>query len=424
MNNLTKNSIFYASVGYIIFTIFLYNYGPIDWGNEFTFVVNIIVLCSCFFLAFGWKVGFRKRGRGRMIGHRGTIKLLRYGAIANVITLPLAIAAYTGGNLFDVNFSILDQGMGYRQFQQHVAETQGSPFRLLVSTIRSLLSPIIVFSVVIGIRDWMGLDVRTKLYVGLSLFSQVLFSFSRGTDKELADLFFFLVVALFYHSRFQIIKQIGKYFVVGLLLVLVLTVFVERREARFSGVLPSCFSIHFVCVNQSSTTSDLIGETNYLGLAMATNYMTQGYYGLSMALGLPFEPMYGVGHAPALTRVFDRLIGGGEFFDRPYNKRLDQFGWDHRSAWSSLYPWIANDISFWLTPLSFSVFGYMLARCWKSTLISEDPVGYVVSAHIFLGLMYSPSNNQLAVSLEMYTGFMFWLAYWFLYKPKNKRMKS
>jgi len=142
-------------------------------------------------------------------------------------------------------------------------------------------------------------------------------------------------------------------------------------------------------------------------------YLTQGYYGLSLALEQPYVPTYGLGGSQFLARAGGRLVGSTKFEDRPYPMRVEyKDGWDAYGLWSTFYAWIASDITFPGVLLLMVLIGRLLALGWLDTLEGSNPFAVGAFALLVLMIAYLPANDQLLSSGESTVGFIGLLALW------------
>src|SRR5205814_10586855 len=84
-------------------------------------------------------------------------------------------------------------------------------------------------------------------------------------------------------------------------------------------------------------------RTGIVGLSF---YVSHAYYALYLSLQKPFVPLFGVGNSIFLTQQAVRITGNQEIGKLSYPKRIEEDGWDALGLWSSIYPWIASDVSF------------------------------------------------------------------------------
>jgi len=115
---------------------------------------------------------------------------------------------------------------------------------------------------------------------------------------------------------------------------------------------------------------------------------------------LPFRWSYGIGWSKALQVVCHDYLGGPDLFRRSYIVRnSDQNGWP-LAWWTTIFPWIASDTTFYGTVLIMVVFGYVMGNCWIGILITGNPIGFVVMALMFTLVFMFPANPALAQTLE------------------------
>ena len=132
-------------------------------------------------------------------------------------------------------------------------------------------------------------------------------------------------------------------------------------------------------------------RTGVVGLSF---YVTHGYYGLYLSLDKPFVPMFGVGHSLFLTQQAVRLTGNEQIAMMSYPKRIEEDGWDALGLWSTIYPWIASDVSFPGTVAVVFLIGRLFALAWYDALSGRNPFAYGMLAQFAIMLFYFPANNQ------------------------------
>ena len=97
--------------------------------------------------------------------------------------------------------------------------------------------------------------------------------------------------------------------------------------------------------NDNFLVRGLEGESKRSVLT-GVSYLTQGYFALYLALDKPFVPTFGVGNSFFLVRQAARIPGLEDLDQQPYPMRIEENGWDAYAFWSTIYPWIASDVSF------------------------------------------------------------------------------
>jgi hypothetical protein len=146
----------------------------------------------------------------------------------------------------------------------------------------------------------------------------------------------------------------------------------------------------------------------------ATSYVTQGYYALYLSLNKPFVPMFGVGNSMFLTQQAVRVTGNHDIAQMSYPSRIEQDGWDALGRWSSIYPWIASDVSFPGTIVIVFLIGRLFATAWFDALSGRNPFAFGMVAQFVTMLFYFPANNQTSQFGEGFTAFWVILIVWLL----------
>jgi hypothetical protein len=92
--------------------------------------------------------------------------------------------------------------------------------------------------------------------------------------------------------------------------------------------------------------------------------------------------------------------------------RIEDEGWDAFGEWSTIYPWIASDVSFPGTIVVVFLIGRLFALCWLDTLEGENPFAVGMFAQFIIMLSYFNANNQCLSGGEGLSGFVVLLILW------------
>lgn len=132
------------------------------------------------------------------------------------------------------------------------------------------------------------------------------------------------------------------------------------------------------------------------GLLGMVFYLSHGYAGLSYCLELPFVFTWGHTSFRGFAGVLLPYLGVTSRWGDSYLARSETVsGWSALQVWSTVFPWLASDISFWLIPLVFMVLGLSMKRAWIRGISTRNPfaLAYVGQLLIFCAMV--PANNQL-----------------------------
>jgi hypothetical protein len=165
-----------------------------------------------------------------------------------------------------------------------------------------------------------------------------------------------------------------------------------------------------------------------------TGYLTEGYFGLALAMQQPWVPTYGVGSAYFVVRNASRLLHSPSLEDRPYPMRVEtHVGWDAWGRWTAFYAWVASDLSFPGTLLLMLLIGRVLALSWLDTVEGSNPFAIGVFGVLVLLIAYIPANNQVFADGETAVGFVGLLILWLwtrkrprpgVYRPPARRLRT
>ena len=149
---------------------------------------------------------------------------------------------------------------------------------------------------------------------------------------------------------------------------------------------------------------------------MFVAYVSQGYYGLSLALRKPFSPTFGLGHSPALMSVYIKLTGDTSLLEETYTARNVSDGWDDDYYWSTMITWFANDVGFSGALLVLGLIGLLWGRSWYAATYGLDDRAAIIFCLITFMMFYFPLNNQVFMTFDGYMTFVIWSLYWLFFR--------
>jgi hypothetical protein len=158
-----------------------------------------------------------------------------------------------------------------------------------------------------------------------------------------------------------------------------------------------------------------------------TSYLTQGYRGLSLALGDSFTPTYGLGFSEFFRHNLLRAAGQSSHEKaieaRTYAGKLTKQGWPDGRVWSTFFIHPASDISFPGAILLTGLIGYGFGLSWRDALTQYDPLACGVMFHFGILVFYFPANNQLFEGGDLAIGFTVLLVAWLLFRRRTPRRR-
>lgn len=141
-----------------------------------------------------------------------------------------------------------------------------------------------------------------------------------------------------------------------------------------------------------------------------SSYFTQGYYGMSQALTLPWVPMFGVGNSMFLVDLVSRNVTDIDQYT--YQVRMEPMGWDSDIQWHSMYTWLANDVSFYGVVIIMLLIGLLFGAMFKDAISSDNPFAKMSIFYFMLMIIFIPCNNQLAQRADTMFSFILLVLCW------------
>lgn len=140
----------------------------------------------------------------------------------------------------------------------------------------------------------------------------------------------------------------------------------------------------------------VLGEEAARGVVVLRDYGTQGYRGLAYSLEMPFEWTYGVGSMRSLSSYLPQYAGLADPYERTYPVRVEEsYAWSATEKWTTVYPWLASDLTFPGALVILGLLGWSLARAWQSFRVRSDAWSLVSLVVLAVFFLFAPANNQL-----------------------------
>lgn len=415
-------------VAYIIFTILLFVFGPWEYKDVDLWGVGIYILFVILLFSAGYhhvvsrfKNNFYKDKFVCANNFKRLYFIGKFGLLLQlVLTCILAVSDYSQGRIQIDSF--INPGQVYISALDFARESQDVS---IVGQIKTLVSPIIFLSNAFFLFHYSKFVSRWRYIFVFTLFFQLIYEMvTKGAQKGVFDLFIlFVAVSILqaYYNRTQLVRLMKfiSFFFLG-----VLSIFIFFQLSRLVAYDALSYSgVSRMFLNRDGLFFSIFGDSLGMGMALFINYVSQGYYGLSLTMQLPFEWTYGLGNSFALTSYFEQYFGVYGIFEKTYPARMDAyFGWPAKMYWHSFFPWVASDLTFPGAALLMYVLGRIYARSFVDSLIFESPLGICLFYFITILLLYLPANNQLMQTREMMIGFLAILFSWFLFGSIFRRV--
>ena len=189
------------------------------------------------------------------------------------------------------------------------------------------------------------------------------------------------------------------------IIIITLYYFVSTIKSR-GGILSwnsASFNIGGIGLNKDSVFFSILPESLYIPLIAVSNYVAQGYYAFSLCMRLPWIPTFGLGGSLQIIDIITKHFV--DIDSMTYQRRMEQFGWNARIRWHTIYTWFANDVSIYGVVLIMFVIGFCFALAYKDSLSGKNPFARIMVYFLVVTCLFIPCNSQILQST--YTLFSF-----------------
>lgn len=408
-------------------TIIIFEFGPQNWPvkNKFELYSYLFMAYSLMFIGYLFSIKNKK-----IKTKPDNINFFKTILVIFIILLPFTAYGRIGTIIPDVFITQVDFGQAYYDAQKYrIAWPE---------YIRIILSPALFAVLPLGLYLWNKLNIYVKFTYIFGIIYYLSIDFSRGTNKTIAEFILLIIIlGLLKISKKNIsnnnMNDISKkrnikwknirntlLMIIASTILLILffnifTLFISSRTTslynQYTGTYADLDNI---------LLSFLVTDEQKFGMVSLMSYLSQGYYGLSLALNKPFYFTGGFGYSSFLLNNISEL--GFEYIKyNSYAYRLFEDNWPTGKVWSSFFVWPASDITFYGVLILMFIIGYILGSTWISSLIGNDYASVVVFSLFIILAFYIPMNNQLFQSGELFVCTWFWLFYWFKNTIRLKR---
>lgn len=264
----------------------------------------------------------------------------------------------------------------------------------VTTMLAALATPTIPFLVLYW--SWkLGSGVRTLAFMGLGIYAT--YWLAIGTLKGLGDVVVFagsaaliLAKGSWPRSMHRLnTKQTVAAVMLGILFVSYMVVNQGQRlsAGKISGYEPT------------PIVAAVAGESAARGLAVTIGYPTHGYLGLSKNLDTPFAWSGFRGSSRVIDSYLEQYTNSPSRYHTTYPARTEQrTGYPALMYWSTIYPWLASDLTFPGAALLMAVVGWWLAKLWIEAAYLRRRLSVLLFAQLAIMIAYIPANNQIGLT--------------------------
>lgn len=411
-------------LAYILFTLLVYFFGPISWDMSNGVAVGLYMATVLTITTAGYLCGVTRKKAASDLPSKSLIFI---GAVSSCVLLFPSVYVYTGKLPWQLVEVLANQRATYMSFLSHESSGLIHPF---VSFLRIVSFPFVFLVIPLGVLHWRKIGIAGRLLVGMTVASWLLFSFFRGTNREILYLAVdFLSAGLLLMGRTAVSGKLRRVLVarrwsltigsiaVVMLSILAVNLFVDRLAGRYIeqqwGSIEACPDPR-ICADPSKVWLSYLSPKARFAVTMIDSYAAQGYFGLSLAIGKDFRSTLGTGHSPLVARVYSKITGDTSLYQNSFTSRIsaEPDKWDDSIHWSTLMTWLANDVGFAGALVIVGMFAFIWGLAWKDAVFAGNDKGAIVFCLMMQLFVWLPSNNQLMQSPDSYFALIVWTGFW------------
>lgn len=447
---------------YLAFTVLIYIIGPFNWITYRPVLFYGLLILYMLALWFGYRKGIRRHSYTAFEWTEDmTQKLVRAVSLLIAVNCVIYILnLFREYGLNSLNFAelwrqmrigIMNPGLGYNLRLERLMIYQGKDvlggyFMSLLNYAWSFVEiPIILLAMLYfrKLKPW------AKMCSILYLVLVVLHYLSIGTNIRIFHIFLIaelpsIIRILSYAYRKELDwKKLCRFIaciLIGLSLVACYFTWMMVSRGGINNYDDPSYNVGGIIINhdafstkKNEKTDEELKDFTEVTVNEATwvppiimkfwisfsSYLTQGYYGMSLALTESWTPMCGVGNSMFLVDFISEHITDIDSYT--YSKKIEHYGWDSDMHWATMYTWLANDVSFYGVIVIMGLIGFLFAIIYKDALETENPFAKALLFYFILMLLFIPCNNQLAQSSSTLFSFVFLIGCWAFSKHIMKR---
>lgn len=419
---------------YLILTALIFFFGPVEWKvpSPAKLVVFLAVNFAALWVGYSWGI---RRGR-RTLRHAAAdfmprvrvpqwvLRLVLFSMVFSIFSCLVRLYSIRG-SLDAVLETIVRPGEAYRQaqmiakmYREGDIQVQRLAWAFRITTLLSVFNGL-YFPLALACWGQLRPAIKGLFFVALA----VTFTYTMGIGAQsgIGFLVFAALPSLLYKvyvsgkslagsvpeveverpprrsSSFKVRLLIAA----AVIAVVGTVVFfqIDRVEASGRDFNPGLLAGEFGSASETGVLAST-GRVGF-GFSMLAQYVSHGYEGLALSMELPFEWTYGIGWSKALQVIYHQYLGGPDLFERSYLFRNEAAtGWPALQFWSTIFPWIASDTTYFGTFLPMLLVGFILGRSWGRVIVTGNPIGFALLAQLFTLVLMFPANNALAQTLE------------------------
>jgi hypothetical protein len=395
---------------YLLFSILLFYGGPLSYPKvNVAETLFLIILYNLFFIGgyiFALKnIVVRNRSSKHKFSFLRKIYVLG-GIISIFFSLAYFIQYSNSFNILvilnDIKVGVTNPGEAYHK--NIILEKESS----IITQAMTLISPLTYLTIPVGLFLYKKLRLPERILLTLVIIFELSTFVIKGTN------FGIFKMAIIFFVVFYINNQNKKlHSVVKIIISFAVIYFLYSISSRMNlTTIPE--SVFNIQINKDHFIFNLLPISLSIPLMLGSSYISQGYYGLSLATTYDFQTLYGFGSGRFLISKFQSFIDTN-LWERTYQYQMDSL-WDSRVNWHTIYVWFANDFGLYGVPFVMALIGFLFVLILKDAKENKSVIAVILLPLYLLMIIFIPANNIIFDNPLMFMPFVFFNMIWIFSK--------
>lgn len=400
---------------YLVITLLLAFFGPIDWKIRNPGLVVFYILSYQIMLWLGYRFAMRKEAVGEVVIASSSIEARKVKKITNLIYIGIisdVLMTLRMANSFNpmTIISKVVNGITSPASQYLTYNTEANAGMLLgggiFSLLVTLLSPLTLIAIILGVYFYKELKFDGKCSLYILILIHFCMNLISAANEGIIDTAVVIIVPLFLRNQNNMLsgtrkqrKKINKKRKWMIIMLIISVVFVL-----------SFFTSNIIGRTQGNFAFGTLGENKYnpdapilqfipkgleVTLVYLSVYMCEGYYGFSLTTMVDWCPMFGAGFSSFIRNNLSSVLGV-DLLQYTYQAHVEQIStWGALRNFHTAYTFWANDVShIGVIPVMF-IIGWVLAHYYKKSVKECSLSSIVIMPFLIIQIFYLPLNNKI-----------------------------
>ena len=410
-----KNFLFYSLLFYFSLTYLLYQFGPLEYPKVNNMKSSIFLLSYFLLFIIGY-YGSRRIGliNTEQIKNRDKelkfflklgLLLSAFFSIAFLVNFSGSLNPITIGN--NIYIGLRDPEIAYLN-NLNMEKKSG-----LITKITTLFSPITYAVVPMGIYYFKKLSLGTKVMLILVVMLDLLQFIIKGTNFGILRITVTIIISLSVVLSFKGVNINKKKMItlISILLLFFIFYLLKTISSRLGYVeIPDTYM--GLLVNKDHMLFKILPMGLSIPIFIATTYLSQGYYGFSLAFNYPFTTTYGLGSGRFLISYGEKIFDI-DLWNRTYQAKMDSI-WSSRVSWHTFFTWFANDVGFYGVFIIMLILGVLFGLVVADAYDNKNLIAVILLPLYVILLIFIPANNIVFDNPVLFMPFIVINFIWFI----------